>query len=62
MDDTEPMAWNATLDQIMGRPSRNASAVIAQTALLGAWVRGLRDAQTLYSGTPPSREKLHSIL
>ena len=54
MDEMEPMAWNATLDQIMGRPSRNASAVIAHTALLGVWVRGFR-APRLYTAGRPRR-------
>ena len=61
-DEMEPMAWNAATDQSMGRPSRNASAVMAQTALVGVCVRGFSCAHTLCSGTPPSREKLHSIL
>ncbi len=56
------MAWNAVRDQSMGRPSRNASAVIAHTAFVGVCVRLLMRAHTLYSGTPPSREKAHSIL
>ena len=46
----------------MGRPSRNASAVMAQTAFVGVRVRRLTAAHTLYKGTPPSREKDHSIL
>lgn len=35
---------------------------MAQTALVGVPVRGLTLAHTRYSGTPPSRLKLHSIL
>ena len=55
MEETEPMAWNAAKDQSMGRPSRNASAVMAQTAFVGVSVRRFTRAHTLYSGTPPSR-------
>ena len=52
----------AVVENMMGRPSRNASAVIAQVALMGVFVRRFRAAQTRYKGTPPSRENDHSIL
>ncbi len=46
----------------MGRPSRKARAVMAQTAFVGVRVRRFTAAHTLYRGTPPSRENDHSIL
>ena len=40
MEEMELRAWNAASDQSMGRPSRNASATMAHTAVVG--VRGAR--------------------
>lgn len=46
----------------IGRPSRNAAAVMAQTAFTGVPVRPFTAAQTWCKGRPPSREKAHSAL
>ena len=56
------MASKTVKEKSMGRPIRNASAAMAQTALTGVPVHQLIAAHTLYSGTPPSRLKLHSTL
>ena len=56
------MAWKTVNEKSMGRPMRKASAAMAQTALTGVPVHQLMAAHTLYSGTPPSRLKLHSTL
>ena len=46
----------------MGRPIRNAIAVMAQTAHRGVPVLSSTDPHAWYKGTPPSRENDHSIL
>lgn len=46
----------------MGRPIRNAIAVMAHTAFVGVRVRRFTAAHTRYKGTPPSRENDQSIL
>ncbi len=56
------MAEKTESEKSMGRPTKKARAVMAHTALVGVRVRRFTAAHTLYSGTPPSREKDHSIL
>ena len=46
----------------MGRPNRNASADMAQTAFTGVPVQPCTADQTRERGTPPSRANAHSIL
>ena len=58
----EPMARKAVVENRMGRPSRNASAVIAQVAFSGVCRCPLMAPHTRNRGTPPSRENAHSIL
>ena len=58
----EPMARKAVVEKRMGRPSRNASAVMAQVAFRGVCRCSFIAPQTRYKGTPPSRENAHSIL
>ena len=55
-------AVKATVLYSIGRPSKNANAVIAHTLLTGVPVSGLTDDHSRWPGTPPSREKDHSIL
>ena len=50
----DPMARKVDGENRMGRPRKNASAVIAQVALRGVAVRLLTTTHTLYSGTPAS--------
>ncbi len=58
----EPMARNAVVENRMGKPRRNASAVMAQVAFNGVCRCPLMAPQTRNKGTPPSRENAHSIL
>ena len=50
----DPMAKNVDGEKRIGRPRKNASAVIAQVAFRGVAVRLLTTTHTLYSGTPAS--------
>jgi len=53
------MAKNVDGEKRIGRPRKNASAVIAQVAFRGVAVRLLTTTHTLYSGTPGSMAQYH---
>lgn len=58
----EPIARKAVVEKRIGRPSRNASAVMAHVAFRGVCRCTFMAAHTRYKGTPPSLENAHSIL
>ena len=62
MELIEMKALKTDREKSMGRPSRNASAAMAQTAFTGVPVIGFSADHTPCKGTPRSRANDHSIL
>lgn len=62
MKQMEAAARKAVVEKRMGRPSRNASVVMAHVAFTGVRVRRLTAAHTWCKGTPLSRDSEYSIL